>query len=487
MCGLVGLYQKEGEALQRIFDGLIQVQHRGQDAGGICTLQSSKINTHKELGLISEIFRNIDINILKGNIGIGHVRYPTAGTDNVNEAQPFHTTNPINIALAHNGTLTNSNEIKAKLTKLNFCQFNTNSDSEVLLNLLSYELFKTNKNEFSNTDILDVLKRIFNQCQGGYAVVALISGIGLVAFRDPNGIRPLTLGKNHNGSYLLASESSAITSLGFEVLKDVKPGEAIIINLDGSVEEKHLIKGMQHTPCLFEYVYFSRPDSTIDSISVHKSRLRMGDYLGEKIATQYSHLNIDVVIPVPDTSRTAAMQVAHRLGKKYREGFMKNRYIGRTFIMPGQITRKKSIEQKLNPIEIEFQNKNVLLVDDSIVRGNTSKKIVQMVRSNGAKKVFFASASPPVRYQNIYGIDMPATKELIASNKSIEEIKSHIGADELIYQDLEDLILSAKRGNPGIIEFEDSVFTGKYRTGNITNEYLDELEKSRCDKARIIG
>ena len=487
MCGLVGLYQKEGEALQRIFDGLIQVQHRGQDAGGICTLQSSKINTHKELGLISEIFRNIDINILKGNIGIGHVRYPTAGTDNVNEAQPFHTTNPINIALAHNGTLTNSDEIKAKLTKLNFCQFNTNSDSEVLLNLLSYELFKTNKNEFSNTDILDVLKRIFNQCQGGYAVVALISGIGLVAFRDPNGIRPLTLGKNHNGSYLLASESSAITSLGFEVLKDVRPGEAIIINLDGSLEEEHLIKDMQHTPCLFEYVYFSRPDSTIDSISVHKSRLRMGDYLGEKIATQYSHLNIDVVIPVPDTSRTAAMQVAHRLGKKYREGFMKNRYIGRTFIMPGQITRKKSIEQKLNPIEIEFQGKNVLLVDDSIVRGNTSKKIVQMVRDNGAKKVFFASASPPVRYQNIYGIDMPATKELIASNKSIEEIKSHIGADELIYQDLEDLILSAKRGNPDIIEFEDSVFTGKYRTGNITNEYLDELEKSRCDKARVIG
>ena len=487
MCGLVGLYQKEGEALQRIFDGLIQVQHRGQDAGGICTLQSSKINTHKELGLISEIFRNIDINILKGNIGIGHVRYPTAGTDNVNEAQPFHTTNPINIALAHNGTLTNSDEIKTKLTKLNFCQFNTNSDSEVLLNLLSYELFKTNKNEFSNRDILDVLKRIFDQCQGGYAVVALISGIGLVAFRDPNGIRPLALGKHHNGSYLLASESSAITSLGFEVLKDVKPGEAIIINLDGSVEEKHLIKDMQHTPCLFEYVYFSRPDSTIDSISVHKSRLRMGDYLGEKIATQYSHLNINVVIPVPDTSRTAAMQVAHRLGKKYREGFMKNRYIGRTFIMPGQITRKKSIEQKLNPIEIEFQDKNVLLVDDSIVRGNTSKKIVQMVRNNGAKKVFFASASPPVRYQNIYGIDMPATKELIASNKSIEEIKSHIGADELIYQDLEDLILSAKRGNPDIIEFEDSVFTGKYRTGNITNEYLDELEKSRCDKARVIG
>tara|TARA_B100000401_G_scaffold86653_1_gene55089 strand:- start:946 stop:1737 length:792 start_codon:yes stop_codon:yes gene_type:complete len=258
MCGLVGLYQKEGEALQRIFDGLIQVQHRGQDAGGICTLQSSKINTHKELGLISEIFRNIDINILKGNIGIGHVRYPTAGTDNVNEAQPFHTTNPINIALAHNGTLTNSDEIKAKLTKLNFCQFNTNSDSEVLLNLLSYELFKTNKNEFSNRDILDVLKRIFNQCQGGYAVVALISGIGLVAFRDPNGIRPLALGKNHNGSYLLASESSAITSLGFEVLKDVKPGEAIIINCDGSLEEKHLIKDMQHTPCLFEYVYFSK-------------------------------------------------------------------------------------------------------------------------------------------------------------------------------------------------------------------------------------
>ena len=479
MCGLVGLYQKKGEALQRIFDGLIQVQHRGQDAGGICTLQGNKINTHKELGLISEIFRNIDINLLGGNIGIGHVRYPTAGTDNVNEAQPFHTTNPINIALAHNGTLTNSEEIKTKLTKLNFCQFNTNSDSEVLLKLLSYELFKTNKNEFSNKDILDVLKRIFDQCQGGYAVIALISGIGLVAFRDPNGIRPLALGKNHNGSYLFASESSAITSLGFEVLKDVKPGEVIIINLDGSIEEKHLLKDMQHTPCLFEYVYFSRPDSTIDSISVHKSRLRMGDYLGEKIATQYSHLNIDVVIPVPDTSRTAAMQVAHRLGKKYREGFMKNRYIGRTFIMPGQKARKKSVKQKLNTIKKVFENKSILLVDDSIVRGNTSKQIIQMARDAGAKKVYFASASPPIKYPNVYGIDMPYVEELIAYNRTIEEISTEIGADKLIYQDLEDLVSSVRAGNNNIENFDTSCFNGEYITEGVSSKYLDNLKSNR--------
>jgi len=326
---------------------------------------------------------------------------------------------------------------------------------------------------------------VFNQCHGGYAVVMLISGIGLVAFRDPNGVRPLSMGKNTNGSYFFASESSAITSLGFEYLKDINPGEAVIIDMEGKAIEKRLVDNAKHTPCIFEYVYFSRPDSTIDSISVHKARLRMGDYLGEKIATEFSHLDIDVVIPVPDTSRTAAMQVAHRLGKKYREGFMKNRYIGRTFIMPGQSNRKKSVTQKLNPIEIEFKDKNVLLVDDSIVRGNTSKKIIEMVRKNGAKKVYFASASPPIRYQNIYGIDMPATKELIANNKTIDQIKNHIGADELIYQDLKDLILSAKRGNPNISEFEDSVFTGNYKIGNITKEYLNRLEATRTDSNRV--
>tara|TARA_B100000902_G_scaffold375684_1_gene405930 strand:- start:3914 stop:5377 length:1464 start_codon:yes stop_codon:yes gene_type:complete len=485
MCGLIGIYHKNNEAVQDIFDGLIQVQHRGQDAGGIATLNQEKITLYKELGLVSEIFKKIDYNKLNGNIGIGHVRYPTAGCDNVNEAQPFHTANPINISLAHNGTITNSDEIKSKLIKEKFCQFNTTSDSEVLLNLLSYELFNINNDEFSNDDIFNAILKVFNQCHGGYAVVMLISGIGLVAFRDPNGVRPLSMGKNTNGSYFFASESSAITSLGFEYLKDINPGEAVIIDMEGKAIEKRLVDNAKHTPCIFEYVYFSRPDSTIDSISVHKARLRMGDYLGEKIATEFSHLDIDVVIPVPDTSRTAAMQVAHRLGKKYREGFMKNRYIGRTFIMPGQSNRKKSVTQKLNPIEIEFKDKNVLLVDDSIVRGNTSKKIIEMVRKNGAKKVYFASASPPIRYQNIYGIDMPATKELIANNKTIDQIKNHIGADELIYQDLKDLILSAKRGNPNISEFEDSVFTGNYKIGNITKEYLNRLEATRTDSNRV--
>ena len=485
MCGLIGIYHENNKAVQDIFDGLIQVQHRGQDAGGIATLNQQKITLHKELGLVSEIFKNIDTNKLDGNIGIGHVRYPTAGCDDVNEAQPFHTANPINISLAHNGTITNSDEIKSKLIKEKFCQFNTSSDSEVLLNLLSYELFNINNDEFSNDDIFNAILKVFNQCHGGYAVVMLISGIGLVAFRDPNGVRPLSMGKNTNGSYFFASESSAITSLGFEYLKDINPGEAVIIDMEGKAIEKRLVNNAKHTPCIFEYVYFSRPDSTIDSISVHKARLRMGDYLGEKIATEFSHLDIDVVIPVPDTSRTAAMQVAHRLEKKYREGFMKNRYIGRTFIMPGQSNRKRSVTQKLNPIEIEFKDKNVLLVDDSIVRGNTSKKIIEMVRKNGAKKVYFASASPPIRYQNIYGIDMPATKELVANNKTIDQIKNHIGADELIYQDLEDLILSAKRGNPDISEFEDSVFTGNYKIGNISKEYLSNLEAARTDSTRV--
>ena len=484
MCGLVGIYHKKDQASADIYDGLVQVQHRGQDAAGIATWDKSKMYTHKELGLVSEVFKTSDSLInLNGNMGIGHVRYPTAGCDDVSEAQPFYTANPINITLAHNGTLTNSETIKEELTKTHFCQFNTSSDSEVLLKLFAYELYKTNYRKVSNDHVFRALKNVFNRCSGGYAVIMLIAGVGIVAFRDPKGIRPLAIGSNKN-SYMIASESSALTSMGYRVLEDVLPGQAIIINEDGTVNKKRLLRKAVHQPCIFEYVYFSRPDSTIDEISVHKSRLRMGDFLGDKILREYKNIEVDVVIPVPDTSRTSAMQVAHKLGVKYREGFMKNRYIGRTFIMPGQNTRKKSVARKLNPIEIEFKNKNVLLVDDSIVRGHTSKKIIQMVRDNGAKKVHFASASPPIRYQNVFGIDMPATKELVAHKRTVRQIKNYIGADELIYQDLEDLRLSASIGNPKITEYEDSVFTGNYCDKHVTADYLNNLEKQRKDRSR---
>ena len=484
MCGLVGIYHKKDQVSADIYDGLVQVQHRGQDAAGIATWDKSKMYTHKELGLVSEVFKTSDSLInLNGNMGIGHVRYPTAGCDDVSEAQPFYTANPINITLAHNGTLTNSERIKEELIKTHFCQFNTSSDSEVLLKLFAYELYKTNYRKVSNNHIFRALKNVFKRCSGGYAVIMLIAGVGIVAFRDPKGIRPMAIGSNKK-SYMIASESSALTSMGYRTIEDVLPGQAIIINEDGLIYKKRLIRNAVHQPCIFEYVYFSRPDSTIDEISVHKSRLRMGDFLGDKILREYKNIEVDVVIPVPDTSRTSAMQVAHKLGVKYREGFMKNRYIGRTFIMPGQNTRKKSVARKLNPIEIEFKNKNVLLVDDSIVRGHTSKKIIQMVRDNGAKKVHFASASPPIRYQNVFGIDMPATKELVAHKRTVRQIKNYIGADELIYQDLEDLRLSASIGNPKITEYEDSVFTGNYCDKHVTADYLDNLEKQRKDRSR---
>ena len=484
MCGVVGIYHKKENACGDIYDALIQVQHRGQDAAGISTWDSSKMSTYKELGLVTEVFKSKEsLENLIGNMGIGHVRYPTAGGDNINEAQPLYTANPINVTLAHNGTLTNSEKLKKDLVKTHFCQFNTNSDSEVLLNLFCYELHKINFRKLTKNHVYAALKNVFKKCSGGYAVVMLVAGIGIVAFRDPKGIRPLSIGKNKR-SYLIASESSAITALDYNLLGDITPGQVVIINNNGKIDKKRLVKKNMHQPCLFEFVYFSRPDSTIDEISVHKSRLRMGDFLGDKILNEYKNLDVDVVIPVPDTSRTSAMQVAYKLGVKYREGFMKNRYIGRTFIMPGQSIRKKSVAQKLNPIEIEFKNKNVLLVDDSIVRGHTSKKIIQMVRKNGAKKVYFASASPPIRYQNVFGIDMPATKELVAHNKTVRQIKNFIGADELIYQDLEDLKLSASIGNPKIHSFEDSVFTGKYYDRFVTKDYLNNLEKSRKDNLR---
>lgn len=484
MCGIVALYNTESSVANDIYDGLIQLQHRGQDAAGISTLDNSKMHLYKDTGLVTEVFKSEKSKInLVGNLGIGHVRYPTAGSNDVNDSQPFYTSNPVNITLAHNGTLTNSNSIREELVKTHFCQFNTNSDSEALMHLFAYELYKTNFRKLTKTHVIRALKAIYEKCSGGFSVVALVSGIGIVAFRDPNGIRPLSIGRKKN-SYIIASESSALTALDFNTIEDVKPGEAIIIEQNGELTKRRIVRSTTHTPCLFEFVYFSRPDSSIDDISIHKSRLRMGDFLGEKILKEYPSLNVDVVIPIPDTSRTSAMQVAFKLGVKYREGFMKNRYIGRTFIMPGQHMRKRSVKQKLNPIEIEFKDKRVLLVDDSIVRGHTSKNIIKMVKKCGAKKVFLASASPPIRHQNIYGIDMPATTELVGHKRSTEEIKKYIKADELIYQNLEDLKRSASIGNPKITKFEDSVFTGKYRVGNITKDFLKNLENTRSDLSK---
>ena len=484
MCGIVALFNPNENVANSIYDGLIQLQHRGQDAAGISTLNENKMHLHKDTGLVTEVFKSDKSKLnLIGNLGIGHVRYPTAGSNDVNDSQPFYTSNPVNITLAHNGTLTNSESIRKNLLKTHFCQFNTNSDSEALMHLFAYELYKTNFRKLNASHVFRALKSIYEKCSGGFSVVALISGIGIVAFRDPNGIRPLSLGTK-NKSYMIASESSALTALDFETVEDIKPGEAIILNENGELMRRRVVRKNLHTPCLFEFVYFSRPDSSIDDISIHKSRLRMGDFLGDKILKEYPKLNVDVVIPIPDTSRTSAMQVAYKLGVKYREGFMKNRYIGRTFIMPGQRNRKRSVKQKLNPIEIEFKDKRVLLVDDSIVRGHTSKNIVKMVKKCGAKKVFLASASPPIRHQNIYGIDMPATTELVAHKRSVKEIKKYIKADELVYQNLEDLKRSASIGNPKITEFEDSVFTGNYRVGNITKDYLINLENTRSDLAK---
>ena len=484
MCGVIGLYNTNSNVANDIYDGLIQLQHRGQDAAGIATIDESKMHLYKNTGLVTEVFKSKKSKInLTGKLGIGHVRYPTAGSNDVNDSQPFYTANPVNITLAHNGTLTNADAIREKLLKTHFCQFNTSSDSEVLMNFFAYELSKTNFRKLTKSHIFKAVKAVYEECSGGFSIVSLVSGIGLVAFRDPNGIRPLSIGQKGK-SFMVASESSALAALDFDSLDDIKPGEIIIIEENGDLTKRKIQKKNAHTPCLFEFVYFSRPDSSIDNISVHKSRLRMGDFLGEKIIKEYPKLNVDVVIPIPDTSRTSAMQVAYKLGVKYREGFMKNRYIGRTFIMPGQNMRQRSVKQKLNPIDIEFKGKRVLLIDDSIVRGNTSKNIIKMVKKCGAKKVFLASASPPIRYQNIYGIDMPATTELIGHKRSIKDIKKHIKADELIYQNLEDLKRAATIGNPKITEFEDSVFTGNYRVGKITKDFLKNLEKTRSSLSK---
>lgn len=487
MCGIIGIVAKSA-VNQTIFDGLTVLQHRGQDAAGIATYRKGKLQIRRSNGLVGSVFHTRHMVNLQGKMGIGHVRYPTAGRSSNSEAQPFYVNSPYGISIAHNGNLTNVEELKRELYRSGLRHINTESDSEVLLNVFADELQRLGKFRISPQDIFTALKGVFKRCRGSYAAVCMINGVGIVGFRDPHGIRPMVFGerKTEKGNeYIIASESVAVDSLDFTLLRDVRPGEAVFLDKKGELFTEQCTTDIKYNPCIFEYVYFARPDSIIDNISVVKSRMRMGEHLAQKIQREWTDHDIDVVIPIPDTSRTAAMELAHVLDVKYREGFIKNRYIPRTFIMPGQKQRKKSVRQKLNAIDLEFKNKNVLLVDDSIVRGTTSGQIIQMAREAGAKKVYFASAAPPVRYPNVYGIDMPAAEELIAHGRTEEEICQLIGADKLLYQDLDDLIESAHAGNPEITEFDVSCFTGEYVTGDISLDYLNELEKARSDDAKM--
>jgi len=486
MCGIVGIVGKTN-VNQALYDALTVLQHRGQDAAGIVTYQDDRFFLRKDNGLVKDVFRTRHMRRLVGNVGIGHVRYPTAGSSTSAEAQPFYVNSPYGITLAHNGNLTNTNDIAEGLLRSDLRHINTNSDSEVLLNVFAHELQKQGKLVPTETEIFEAVKAVHKRCKGGYAAIAMITGYGIVAFRDPHGIRPVCYGKRETEQgteYMIASESVALGAQGFTLVRDIAPGEAIYIETDGQLYSQQCAENSQLSPCIFEHVYFARPDSIIDEVSVYKARLRMGEKLAEKVLRLRPDHDIDVVMPIPDTSRTSAMEMGFRMGVKFREGFIKNRYIGRTFIMPGQSQRKKSVRQKLNPIELEFKGKNVLLVDDSIVRGTTCKEIVQMARDAGANKVYFASAAPEVRHPNVYGIDMPAASELIAHNRTVKEIEELIGADWLIYQDLEDLIECAKEGNPSIKEFDCSVFNGKYITGDITPEYLLQLEQARKESSK---
>ena len=487
MCGVVGIAGKS-PVNQMLFDALTMLQHRGQDAAGIVTCDEGRLFLRKDNGMVRDVFHTRHMRALKGNYGIGHVRYPTAGSSSSAEAQPFYVNSPYGITLAHNGNLTNAEEIHDDLFKTDLRHMNTDSDSEVLLNVFAHELQKHGKLVPTSEDIFHAVTRVHERCKGAYGVVAMITGQGLVGFRDPNGIRPLIYGSRETEQgmeYIIASESVAITALGFKVERDILPGEAVFIDLEGNFFTKQCAANAEYRPCIFEYVYFARPDAIIDGISVYKARLKMGEKLAQKILREWGEEHdIDVVIPIPDTSRTSALELANMLGVKFREGFMKNRYIGRTFIMPGQQLRKKSVRQKLNPVELEFKGKNVLLVDDSIVRGTTCNEIIQMARDSGAKKVFFASAAPMVKYPNVYGIDMPAKSELIASERSVEEIREIIGADRLLFQDLEDLKDAVRTTKvPDVKDFDCSVFDGIYVSGGIDAQYLDDLQQKRSDSA----
>lgn len=488
MCGVVGIVANSPVNLA-LYDALTVLQHRGQDAAGIVTLDEGNFRQRKANGLVSDVFQQRHMMRLRGNIGIGHCRYPTAGSSSAAEAQPFYVNSPFGIALAHNGNLTNSRKLKEKCDSI-FRHVNTSSDSEMLLNIFAWRLQKITDCSRRPTaeDIFEAVRGVNQEISGGYAVVSVIIDVGLVAFRDPFGIRPLVLGhrKDEQGrdEYMVASESVALAVCGFDLVRDVEPGEAIFIDKEGHLSTAICADNPKLQPCIFEYVYFARPDSVMNGVSVYAARVSMGTRLAEKIRREYSHLNIDVVIPIPETSCDIAVQIARILNIPYRQGFVKNRYIGRTFIMPGQKQRKKSVRNKLNPIPAEFKGKRVLLVDDSIVRGTTSGQIVDMAKEAGAAAVYFASAAPEVRYANVYGIDMPTRKELIAYNRTNEEICSLIGADALIYQDLKDLEEAVRGENPALTDFEESVFTGHYITPGVDDEYFAYLDQQRSDDAK---
>jgi len=485
MCGIIGIVGKQ-TVTPSIYDALTILQHRGQDAAGIATLEGQRIHLFKGNGLVRDVFPRSELQKLQGNVGIGHVRYPTAGSSKLDESQPFYVNSPYGIVLGHNGNLINTASLKKELFDSDRRHLNTESDSEVLLNVFAHELQSLNSDDLKPSDVFKAVDGLHRRCVGAYSVIALIAGKGVLGFRDPHGIRPAVLGyrdTDKGREYAIASESVALDVLDFTLMRDLKPGEAVFITLDGQLHTHESPLAEAASPCIFEYVYFARPDSMLDDISIYKARLRMGQALARKILREWPDHDIDVVIPVPDTSRTAALPLAYELDVKYREGFIKNRYIGRTFIMPGQEERKRSVRQKLNAIDLEFRNKNVLLVDDSIVRGTTSRQIIQMARDAGARKVYFASASPPVRYPNIYGIDMPAPSELIASGCDEKEIEAKLGADRLIYQELDDLVDACKEGNEGITRFDTSCFSGEYVTG-VEDGYLDDLQARRNDQAK---
>ena len=486
MCGLVGIVSSK-PVNREIYDALTLLQHRGQDASGIVTWDEQGLHARKSNGLIRDVFHQRHMNLLTGNVGMGHVRYPTAGSSNLSEAQPFYVNSPFGICLAHNGNLTNYDQLAKSLMIEDRRHLSTQSDSEVILNVFAHELQKRLDGEITAKSIFGAIEAVHDRCSGGYAVIIMIIGFGIVAFRDPNGIRPLILGKRKSETgedYMVASESVALDVTHFHIDRDILPGEGLIIENNGKIQNKICSQKNSYSPCIFEFVYFARPDSIIDKLSVYKARLRMGEELASKILSERPNHDIDVVIPIPDTSRTAASQVAYNLGVKYREGFIKNRYVGRTFIMPGQEERNDSVRRKLNPIDLEFRGKNVLLVDDSIVRGTTSKQIIKLARDAGAKKVYFASAAPPVKYPNVYGIDMAAASELIASKKTVEQIKEEIGADWLIYQDLQALMRAVSHDNSDITGFDTSCFSGEYITNDVSPEYLKKIESIRNDQAK---
>jgi amidophosphoribosyltransferase len=486
MCGILGIVARS-PVNQLLYDGLLLLQHRGQDAAGIVTSEGNSFHMHKAPGMVRDVFRTRNMRSLPGNMGIAHCRYPTAGSAfSSAEAQPFYVNSPFGIVLGHNGNLTNSAQLKDEMFRTDLRHINTGSDSEVLVNVLAHELEKASvKLNLDPQTIFAAVTNVHRRLKGAYAVVAMIAGYGVLAFRDPYGIRPAVIGYNETlagTEYMVASESVAIDANGFRVLRDIGPGEAVFFDEYGNMHSQQCVPNASLNPCIFEYVYLARPDSLIDGASVYETRLNMGEKLAQKIKRQYRHLNIDVVIPIPDSSRPSALQLAAGLGVPYREGFVKNRYIGRTFIMPGQAVRSRSVRQKLNPMSMEFAGKNVMLVDDSIVRGTTSREIVQMARDSGARKVFFASAAPPVRFPNVYGIDMPTRAELIAAHRSEEEVAREIGADALVYQDLEDLKEAVRRANPRLSSFETSCFDGIYITGDITSDYLRTIEIERDAK-----